>query len=135
MDGERLAIALALEEEVSDMIDIVSDSQAAIQTVYNLNRGHRPRSHIECRIKAALKYQTTDIGILWIRAHIGIPGNEKADKRAEYESILGAISGKDRIAGTSHLQSHLQNLPPTTRVQPKNLRVEPALPQRLYVED
>ena len=48
------------------------------------------------RIKVALKSKTRDIGILWVRGHIGIAGNEKANTRAEVKSRLG-ISGK---AGT-----------------------------------
>ena len=55
------------------------------------------RSHIECRLKAVLKTKSRDIGVLWVRGYIGIDGNEKADKRAEFESILGEISGKDGI--------------------------------------
>ena len=31
-------------------------------------------------------------GVPWVRGHIGIAGSGKADKRAEYESILGEIS-------------------------------------------
>ena len=74
------------------MICLVSDSQAAIQTVHNLSKGQPPRSQIESRIKDALRSPNKDIG-LWVRGHIGIPGNKKADKRAEYESILGRSRG------------------------------------------
>ena len=80
------------------MIALVSDSQAAIQTIHNLSKGQPPRSQIESRIKEALRSQTRDIGILLVRGHIGVSDNEKADKRAEYESFLGEISGKGRIA-------------------------------------
>lgn len=37
-----------------------------------------------------------DIKIAWVRGHIGIEGNEKADYRATYESILGQIRGSPR---------------------------------------
>ena len=76
-DGERLAIATALAEEEGDMICLVFGSQAAVQTIRNLSKGGPPRSHIECRIKRALESKTRDIGILWARGHIGIPGMKR----------------------------------------------------------
>jgi len=97
-DGERLAIALALEKEEAEMIAIASESQAAIQSIRNISKGVPPRSQIECRIKKALTAGTRDIGILWVRGHIGICGNEQVDKQAEFESILGTISESSKIA-------------------------------------
>ena len=117
-DGERLAIALALEEETSNMIALVSDSQAAIHTVHNLSKGQPPRSHIEIHIKNALKSKTRDIGILWVRGHIGIAGNEKGDKRAEYESILGEISGTARTATEEGVRAISRATRKTHRQQP-----------------
>ena len=58
----------------------------------NTPKGTPPRSDIGRRIKAALSTDK-DVGILWVRSHIGIKGNETADKRAEDEFILGDISG------------------------------------------
>ena len=117
-DGERLAIALASEEEEVDMIWQLSDSQAAIQAVRNLSKGKPPRSHIECRIKKALLDRTRDIGILWIKGHIGIPGNEEADKRAEFESILGELSGARRIATEEGVLARSRATRKSFRLQP-----------------
>ena len=50
--------------------------------------------------------------------HIGIHGNEKADKRAEFESILGEISGKDRIATEERVHA-------TSRATRKAFRLQP----------
>ena len=97
-DGERLVIHSALEMEDWDMIGLLFHPQEVIQTVHNLSKGQPPRPHIESRIKAALKSHRRDLGILWARGYIGISGNEKADKRAEFESFLGEISGRSRIA-------------------------------------
>ena len=95
-DGERLAMALALEREETHM---PCDSAAAIQTLLNLSQGTPPRSGIEQCIKVALRNREASYtAVLWVRSHIGISGNEKADKRAEYESILGDISGATQIA-------------------------------------
>jgi len=88
-DGERGAIATALETEEYDRLAIAI---AAVRTVHNLSKGAPPRSHIESRIKEALRSNAKGIGILWARSHIGIPGNEKADERAKYESFLGELT-------------------------------------------
>ena len=117
-DGERLAIALALEEEDSPMITLATDSQAAVQTIHNLSRGKPPRSQIEARIKKALMSDTRDIGILWVRGHTGITGNEKADKRAEYESFLGEISGKTSIATEEGVRAMHNRIRKSHRQQP-----------------
>jgi len=49
-EGERLAMALALENEEADLVALASDSAAAIQWVVNLSKGHQlsrePISHI-----------------------------------------------------------------------------------------
>ena len=80
------------------MICLVSDSQVAVKSVHNIRKGHPPHSYIERRIKEALRSQIRDVGILWVRGHIGIPGNEKGDNREEYESILGELTRTPTIA-------------------------------------
>ena len=80
-----------METESHNMLAIASDSVAVVRTIHNLSKGVPPRSHIERRIKAARR-SDKDIGVLWVRSHIGIPGNERADERAEYESFLGEVA-------------------------------------------
>ena len=79
------------------MICLVSDSQAAIQTVHNLSKGRPPVPTSSAGSKEHSNPRQ-ETGILWAKGHICIPGNEKADRKAEFESILGEISGKNRIA-------------------------------------
>ena len=84
-----------------DMLLILTDSMAAKATAINLSSGAAPRSHIECEIKAALHRRqalSLDTGISWVRAHIGIRGNELADQHATFQSFLDEISGARRTA-------------------------------------
>ena len=66
----------------------------------NLSLGAAPRSRIE-DIKAALRRRamlSLDTGISWVRAHIGIRGNELADQYTTFQSFRGEISRADRTA-------------------------------------
>ena len=88
-DAERLAMALALEtEHPLQPLALASDSMAALCTLRDLAKGAPPRSGIEKRLKNALTKERT-VGALWVRSHIGIPGNERADRRAALEGIRG----------------------------------------------
>ncbi|KAF8422185.1 hypothetical protein EV426DRAFT_706332 [Tirmania nivea] len=97
-DGELLAVQRALQKEDRSMVAILSDSQAAIQTISSMSRGAPPRSSIEQEIKEILVQasETRDVKVVWVRGHIGIDGNERADKRAAFESRLGLIRGTER---------------------------------------
>lgn len=81
--------------ENQDQVLLLSESMAAVSTILNLCVGAPPRSQIEQDIKAALQSRGyLECAISWIRAHIGIRGNETADARASLESRLGQIAGK-----------------------------------------
>lgn len=93
-DGERRGILEALQSD-EDMLLILTDSMVAKATVVNLARGAAPRSGIEREIKAALQRRQEsklDTGISWIRAHIGVRGNELADQAARFHSYRGEIA-------------------------------------------
>ena len=80
-DSERRGVLEALQTD-DDMLLILTDSMAAKATAINLAKGAAPRSQFERDIKAALRRRealSLDTGISWVRAHIGIRGNELAD--------------------------------------------------------
>lgn len=99
-DAERKGIQLSLENlPGDDTIILLSDSQAAIDTVVNLAKGQPPRSGIEKDIKALLNRRldgNQDTAIAWVRAHVQIPGNEEADALANWSSHLGETKGSRR---------------------------------------
>ena len=91
-DAERLAMTLAMEREPG-MLAILSDSKAAIATAHRLANGATPRSDIERRMKDCLTAGEREIGVAWVRSHIGIGGNERADRQAPLERIRGETRG------------------------------------------
>jgi len=96
-DVERQAITLALVREVG-MVVIASDRAAAISSVRKLSRGSPPRSGIEARIKAAILGRDGEVGILCVRGHCSIPGNEIADHLANMYSEAGLGDADNRVA-------------------------------------
>ena len=118
-DAERLAITLALEEE-RGLVAIASDSQAALRTLFNLADGGTPRSHIEKRMKDALASanQDREIGALWVRGHIGIGGNERADRRAALEGIRGRTNGAPHTITPEGLKEVRKAIRATARTVP-----------------
>ncbi|KAF8415586.1 hypothetical protein EV426DRAFT_663716 [Tirmania nivea] len=95
-DAERQAISLSLAaHRESSMVFILSDSQSAISSALNISQGGAPISTIETDIMNLLAERhlnNLDTEIAWARAHIGIEGNEKADKLADFGSALGQVS-------------------------------------------
>ena len=87
-----LAIALALEthsQQATDNITICADSTTAINRTWELSKGHPCNSGIEVRIKDALQNCLSlglTVYLCWVRAHIGIHGNQTADRMANAQS-------------------------------------------------
>ena len=85
-DAERAAIAAALRhnEDKEDIL-ILSDSQAAIQSVMTLSTGSPTRSGIERSLITSMQKRTQEgkkSRIAWVRGHIDIIGNELEDRQA-----------------------------------------------------
>ena len=60
---------------------IISDSLSSLEAIQNLS----PENQIVCRIRKHLhnlKKMGKEIKLIWVPGHIGIPGNERADRRA-----------------------------------------------------
>ncbi|KAF8427706.1 hypothetical protein EV426DRAFT_682711 [Tirmania nivea] len=118
-DGEEKGISLALHSSGANKLLILTDSMASKQALSNLSRGAPPRSGIEKEIKDLLHRQgNRETAIGWVRSHIGIPGNEKADRRAAYESALGRIAGTQQVATAAVIRA-------AAKARRKDMRSEP----------
>ena len=75
-----LTASLASNQEVSNAITIYSDSQAALQALSS--RWIKSKVVRECVTALNELGRFTSLRLRWVKAHIGIPGNEKADQLA-----------------------------------------------------
>ena len=119
-DAERAGLALSLEaNRGTDMILLLTDSMTAYQSALNLARGSPPRSNYEIRLKRELKLREhLDTAISWVRSHIGIPGNEAADRLADWQSHLGAVTNQPTAATFEGLRAHHKAIRKVYRAQP-----------------
>lgn len=83
--AELLAIERALDWSMSQQdtpVTILTDSQASLMALQSRTSGHRLVHAIKTLTKA---HQTCgrQVLITWVRAHIGTPGNEAADRLAK----------------------------------------------------
>ncbi|KAF8422939.1 hypothetical protein EV426DRAFT_669791 [Tirmania nivea] len=117
-DGEEKGITLALGSNAGKLL-ILTDSMTSKQALLNLGKGAPPRSGIERELKDLLhKRAHLQTAIGWVRSHIGIPGNERADKRAAYESALGRIAGTQQVATAAGIRT-------AAKARRKDMRSEP----------
>ncbi|XP_066909213.1 ribonuclease H-like [Halyomorpha halys] len=84
-DAEMQAICFAMEAtiEYNDNMVIFSDSQAVIQKLTTPDAAEPPTEE-KCRNMAAImKKRGRAIALQWIPGHVGIDGNDQADKLAK----------------------------------------------------
>ncbi|KAI9034907.1 ribonuclease H family protein, partial [Aspergillus affinis] len=89
--GELEGTRMALDRAKPIPVTVFSDSQAAIQAVRNPGwlSGQYALRAIYGRIRALRSESLEDTELRWIFAHIGVEGNEKADKIAKGTAIKG----------------------------------------------
>ncbi|KAF8419414.1 hypothetical protein EV426DRAFT_702634 [Tirmania nivea] len=98
-------ITRALSPDIDKLL-VLTDSMTSKQALINLSKGAPPRSSIEKELKDMLHKRTDrKTAISWVRSHIGIPGNEKADKKTAYESVLGRIAGSQQTATAAGIRA------------------------------
>jgi len=117
-DAERKGIALALGD-TADRLYILTDSQGALRTTLALSKEAYPRSRTERELKGALhKRRDQSTAITWIRGHIGIEGNTKADRLSAYYSYLGVTAMAPREATWEGVRNYSKARQRSERVEP-----------------
>ncbi|GBL90530.1 hypothetical protein AVEN_179449-1 [Araneus ventricosus] len=68
-------------------INIFTDSKSSIDAL----KSHRTKSNFIKSIKNKFRLAETLVGLTWVKAHAGIPGNELADQFAELATTNGEL--------------------------------------------
>ena len=126
-----LNCTLSLHYESKQKITIFTDNQSAIQAIStpNIQSGQQILRFIVNAINT-LREQHIEVELRWIPAHIGIRGNEMADKAAKEATGWRKVkkrNGKSAEINTNHTSSSL-NLPYLRTA------VKTSLTEKLYAE-
>ena len=120
-DGERRGMTLAINAGPRDKkLCVLSDSFTAI---LQLSRGDPPRSGIETDLRTSILSRQQPTAVAWIRGHLGLEGNTRADHLAELHSHLGVVSLQPRTATHEGLRA-------ASRANRKTIRTQPGFGKR-----
>ncbi|GBL55586.1 hypothetical protein AVEN_250688-1 [Araneus ventricosus] len=97
----EFAVNWAVKEKVK--VNIHTDSLSSISAINSANT----RSEFVNKVKSNIFRAKNMVGLSWVKAHVGIPGNELADQQAK----LAITSGEKFVipAPYSHLKGLLKN--------------------------
>lgn len=87
--AELLAVCVATREILKrkeGTFGIYSDSKAALQTVTNQGSLHALAVEARANVRAALS-QSKDVSLFWVKAHVGVQDNERADYLAKEAAL------------------------------------------------
>ena len=100
-DGEisGMYMGLKVASNKEDKVIILSDSKAAIQAVINAGRGGKARTGDLVQLGKEIRNQQSlygpdNVTVGWVKAHVGIEGNERADEMAK---MGAAKEGRNRV--------------------------------------
>ena len=89
-DGEITGMKMGLRAagNTSEKVIILSDSKAAIQAVINAGRRGKARTRDLAHLGRQIRnrqdlYGQDNVAVGWVKAHVGIEGNERADEMAK----------------------------------------------------
>jgi ribonuclease HI len=86
---------------------ICSDSRSALETVVSQGSHHRLAFEARENIRRALE-QGKDVSLFWIKAHAGLPGNERADQLAKEAASLSRRKSDYDLCPVSFAKRHIR---------------------------
>nr|XP_034839897.1 uncharacterized protein LOC117995994 [Maniola hyperantus] len=88
-------------------INIYSDSKSSLETIQNLKSYHPLAFEIRQNLKK-LKDKQKIIRLFWIRAHVGVEGNERADQLAKEAAITKKTAPDYDACPISFVKRHIR---------------------------
>ena len=100
-DGEITGMKMCLRAagNTDEKVIILSDSKAAIQAVINAGRRGKVRTRDLAHLGQQIRdrqdlYRQDNVAVGWVKAHVGIEGNERVDEMAK---MCAATEGRDHV--------------------------------------